>query len=139
MADAGELKGRRFLVVEDEYLIAADLAASLQALGVEVAGPAASVAEALRLLEVDHDRLDGAVLDINLRHERVYPVADVLRARGVPFVFTTGYDASVVPSLYMDVPRCEKPVDERRLLQCLSDAKLGVDNLRDALGRNENK
>lgn len=115
-----ELRGRRFLVVEDEYVIAADLAASLKALGVEVAGPAASVAEALTLLESDGDRLDGAVLDINLGNERVYPVADVLRGRGIPFVFTTGYDAAVVPNCYADVPRCEKPVDERRLVRFLS-------------------
>src|SRR5438309_716085 len=84
-----EPRGRRFLVVEDEYVIAADLAVCLQALGIEVAGPAASVAEALTLLESDGDRLDGAVLDINLGNERVYPVADVLRGRGIPFVFTT--------------------------------------------------
>src|SRR5438270_8852311 len=94
LTDAVELKGRRVLVVEDEYLIAADIAASLEALGAEVAGPAASVAEALTFLERDGDRLDGAVLDVNLGKERVYPLADVLRSRGIPFVFTTGYDAS---------------------------------------------
>jgi CheY-like chemotaxis protein len=120
MPDAIELRGRRFLLVEDEYVIAADLAASLEALGVQVAGPAASVAEALTLLQNDGNRLDGAVLDINLRNERVYPVADVLRGRGIPFVFTTGYGATVVPNSYADVPRCEKPVDERRLVRCLS-------------------
>jgi DNA-binding LytR/AlgR family response regulator len=120
MPDAVELRGRRLLVVEDEYVIAADLAVFLEAIGVEVAGPAASVAEALTLLENDGNRLDGAVLDINLGNERVYPVADVLRGRGIPFVFTTGYDAAVVPNSYSDVPRCEKPVDERRLARCLS-------------------
>jgi CheY-like chemotaxis protein len=120
MPDAVALRGRRLLVVEDEYVIAADLTASLEALGVEVAGPAASVAEALTLLENDGGRLDGAVLDINLGNERVYPVADVLRGRGIPFVFTTGYDAAVVPDSYSEVPRCEKPVDERRLARCLS-------------------
>jgi CheY-like chemotaxis protein len=120
MPDALGLRGRRILVVEDEYVIAADLAASLEELGVEVTGPAASVAEALTLLEKDRHRLDGAVLDINLGNEHVYPVADVLRGRGIPFVFTTGYDAGVVPNSYRDVPRCEKPVDERRLARCLS-------------------
>jgi DNA-binding LytR/AlgR family response regulator len=120
MSDPFELRGRRFLVVEDEYIIAADVAASLEALGIEVAGPAASVAAALTLLENDRDRLDGAVLDINLGTERVFPVADVLRGRGIPFVFTTGYDAAVVPNSYSDIPRCEKPVDEQRLARCLS-------------------
>ena len=113
-------KGRCLLVVEDEYLIAADLAASLESLGVEVIGPAGSVDEALKLVENAGDRLDGAVLDINLRNERVYPVADVLTAHGIPFVFTTGYDASVVPSAYAAAPRCEKPVDKVQLFRCLA-------------------
>src|SRR4051812_4006341 len=121
MNDAPNIKGSRLLVVEDEYLIAADLAASLVSLGFEVVGPVGSVAEALMLLEIDVDRLDGAVLDINLRDEPVFPVADLLKARGIPFVFTTGYDAIVVPNAYDNVPRCEKPVDEERLLRCLSE------------------
>ena len=60
------LRGRCLLVVEDEYLIAADLTASLESVGVEVIGPAGSVKEALTLVENDGGRLDGAVLDINL-------------------------------------------------------------------------
>ena len=123
MSDTAQLKSRRLLVVEDDYLIAADLATSLEALGIEVAGPAGSVAEALALLETELDRLDGAVLDVNLGHERVYPVADVLMTRGIPFVFTTGYDAAAVPKSYSDIPRCEKPVDEQRLVRCLSDLR----------------
>ena len=110
MADADGLKGRRFLVVEDEYLIAADLAAFLEAQGIEVVGPAASVNEALALLESDTDGLDCAVLDVNLQDDRVYPVADVLMSREVPFVFTTGYDACVI-------------VDEQRLIRVLCEAK----------------
>ena len=123
MADADGLKGRRFLVVEDEYLIAADLAAFLEAQGIEVVGPAASVNEALALLESDTDGLHGAVLDVNLQDDRVYPVADVLMSRGVPFVFTTGYDTCVIPKLYADVPRCDKPVDEQRLIRVLGEAR----------------
>jgi CheY-like chemotaxis protein len=114
------LKGRRLLVVEDEYLVAADLTASLELLGAEVIGPAASVEEALSFVEKDGARLDGAVLDINLRNERVYPVADVLTARGIPFVFTTGYDAVAIPSAYAQAPRCEKPVDRAQLIRWLS-------------------
>jgi CheY-like chemotaxis protein len=114
------LKGRRLLVVEDEYIVAADLAASLESLGAEVIGPAASVQEALSFVQKDGVPLDGAVLDINLRNERVYPVADMLRARGIPFVFTTGYDAVAIPSAYAQVPRCEKPVDRTQLVRWLS-------------------
>jgi CheY-like chemotaxis protein len=115
------LKGRCLLVVEDEYLIAADLRDSLESLGVEVIGPAASVQEALSLVESNSDRLDGAVLDINLRNERVYPVADVLTERGVPFVFTTGYDAVALPNFYTYAPRCEKPIDKAQLVRWLSN------------------
>jgi DNA-binding LytR/AlgR family response regulator len=123
MADpwSERLKGRRLLVVEDEYLIAADLTASLESVGVEVIGPAASVEEALLLLEKNRGRLDGAVLDINLGSERVYPVADVLTARGVPFVFTTGYDAVAVPTAYARTLRCEKPIDKTQLVECLAN------------------
>jgi CheY-like chemotaxis protein len=114
------LKGRRLLLVEDEYLVAADLAASLESLGVEVIGPAASVEEALSFVQKDGVPLDGAVLDINLGNERVYPVAEVLRALGIPFLFTTGYDAAAIPSAYAQVPRCEKPVDRTQLFRWLS-------------------
>src|SRR3978361_396791 len=93
MDEARQLGGRCLLVVEDEDVVAADLAAALELLGAEVVGPAGSVEEALTLVENEGGRLDGAVLDINLRNERVYPVADVLAARGGPFVFTTRYDA----------------------------------------------
>jgi len=122
-----QLKGRRLLVVEDEYLVAADLAASLESLGAEVIGPAASVEEALFFVEKDGVPLDGAVLDINLRNERVYPVADVLTARGIPFVFTSGYDAVAIPSAYAKAPRCEKPVDRTQLIRWLS--KIGSQNV----------
>jgi CheY-like chemotaxis protein len=123
MADSWSehLKGFRLLVVEDEYLVAADLTASLESLGAEVIGPAASVEEALSLLDTNGGRLDGAVLDINLHNERVYPVADVLTARGIPFVFTTGYDAAAVPTAYAWAPRCEKPVDKTQLVWWLSN------------------
>src|SRR3954462_10275467 len=104
MAQPENLRGRCLLVVEDEYLIAADLTASLESIGIEVIGPAASVEEALRLIENAGDRLDGAVLDINLRNERVFPVADALTARGVPFLFTTGYDADSIPKAYGGAP-----------------------------------
>jgi CheY-like chemotaxis protein len=105
-----DLRGRRLLIVEDEYILAADLAQSLEDVGVEVVGPAGSIEDALALIDAADD-LDGAVLDVNVGGERIYPVADMLRARGVPYVFTTGYDEWVVPQSHADVPRCEKPVD----------------------------
>ena len=106
---SASLRGHRVLVVEDDYLLAQDLCEQLQSWGAEVMGPVASVAEALALLEAGPAPVE-AVLDIGLGDEWVYPVADALRARGIPFVFATGYDAWVIPDDYADVPLNAKPV-----------------------------
>jgi CheY-like chemotaxis protein len=121
MADSAALAlgGRRILVVEDEYLLATDLAQTLEEFGAVVVGPAATVARALTLVAAEA-RLDGAVLDLNLGGERSYPVADALVARGVPFVFVTGYDGWVVPAAHAQAPRCEKPFDPAALVRALS-------------------
>jgi DNA-binding NtrC family response regulator len=114
------LGGLRLLVVEDEFIIAIDLAQTLEDLGAEVVGPAGSVRDALDLVKSQGDRLDGAVLDVNLRDQQVFPVADALAERGVPFVFTTGYDTIVTPERHAAVPRCEKPVDKASLVRLFS-------------------
>jgi CheY-like chemotaxis protein len=113
------LLGLKILLVEDEYLVASDLADALGDLGARVIGPAGTVRDALSLIEKEERHLDAAVLDINLRDERIYPVADELQAAGVPFVFTTGYDAAVIPTAYAEIPRCPKPVNYRHLIQDL--------------------
>jgi CheY-like chemotaxis protein len=112
-------RGKRVLIVEDEYFLAQDIANHFDGLGAEVLGPAGTVADALRLLK--SSGLDGAVLDINLHGERVYPVADVLRQRRVPFVFASGYGGELEPAAYADVPRCIKPVDFCSLAKTLAD------------------
>jgi CheY-like chemotaxis protein len=113
-------KGSRLtiLVVEDEYMIAADLARSLEDLGMAVLGPAASVADALLLLNGEPGP-DAAILDVNLGGERVFALADTLQKRGVPFVFATGYDDWAIPSTYAHIRRFEKPVDIRALTEAL--------------------
>jgi DNA-binding NtrC family response regulator len=113
------LVGKRLLIVEDEYMIADDLASALEEAGAEVVGPAGTVEDALELVQLNRGRLDGAVLDVNLRDERVYPVADVLASRGVPFVLATGYDVASMPVAYAQMPRCEKPVDKQKLMRLL--------------------
>lgn len=112
------LAGRRLLVVEDEYFLAADLAQALSADGAEIIGPAASVDAALDLLD-DTDQLDGAVVDLNLQGEMAFPVADALKERNIPFVFSTGYDQSAIPPRYGDTPRCEKPVKATAIARAL--------------------
>ncbi|MCB8837054.1 response regulator [Aurantimonas sp. VKM B-3413] len=103
------LKGRRILIVEDDYFLAEDMMLLFTEAGATVAGPVATLAEALAAVEGEA-QLDGAVLDINLRGELSFPVADALISRGVPFVFATGYDCSLLPERFANVPACEKPV-----------------------------
>lgn len=112
------LEGKRILLVEDEFFIVQDLARAFSAAGAVVLGPCASVADALRLIAATPD-LDGAVLDINLQGEMVYPVADALAARGVPFIFATGYDRETIPARFNRDQRCEKPVKPERVAQAL--------------------
>ncbi len=115
---ADNWRGLRVLIVEDEYFLAEDLADRFQNLGAEVIGPAGTIAEALKLAR--RTDIDGAVLDVNLRGERVYPVADLLRQKHIPFVFASGYGAELEPHAYSDIPRCIKPVDFATLAQALA-------------------
>ena len=113
------LRGRRVLVVEDEYFVADDLGRALTQLGAEVLGPVATREEAFELLATG-ERIDLAVLDINLEGEPVFPVADTLIEQGVPVLFATGYDQSAIPAQYQQVPRWEKPFAPEALAQALS-------------------
>lgn len=113
------LEGKRILVVEDEYLVADEMAKALDAAGCAVAGPIQNLSEALRAAEAEN--LDAAVLDINLDGDLVWPAAKALRAQGIPFVFATGYSATVAPPAELsEVPRIEKPVQPQELLSVLS-------------------
>jgi|tagenome__1003787_1003787.scaffolds.fasta_scaffold20986509_8 hypothetical protein len=119
-----DLKGRRLLIAEDEYMIALDMADFFEEAGAEVIGPVGSVKDALALVARERGRLDGALLDVTLHNDKIYPVADALCAAGVPFVFATGYDAQSIPQAYADVPRCAKPVDRDQVARLLSAAVL---------------
>jgi CheY-like chemotaxis protein len=109
---AGSLNGRRILVVEDEMFVAMLVEDLLADLGCQVIGPAASVAQALKLL--DGAALDGALLDVNLGHEKVYPVAEALRQTHVPYVFVTGYGVAGLDQAYRNDPTIQKPFDPDR-------------------------
>jgi DNA-binding response OmpR family regulator len=117
MPDA-RLQGARVLVAEDEYLLADDLSRALGSAGAEVAGPVSTVQQAMRLIA--EGRLDAAVLDVTLRDGKVFPVADLLAERGVPFAFATGYDQSALPDRFGDRPRIQKPFSTRTVLSELS-------------------
>jgi CheY-like chemotaxis protein len=99
--------GRRALLVEDEPIVAWLLKDMLVDLGCSVVGPAADVNQALAM--IDAQSIDVAVLDVNLRGQMSYPIADVLVARGVPFVFSTGYDKDRLLDGYRTFPALQKP------------------------------
>lgn len=97
------------LVLEDEYFIADDLARNLAAEGLTIVGPVAT--ERAARSRLDETRIDFAVLDIDLQGAKSFGLAAELRARGVPFLFLTGYDRSSVPKAFDDVPILQKPQD----------------------------
>src|ERR1700690_275360 len=101
------LCGRRVLVVEDEMIVAWLLEDMLAELGCAVLGPAASVNQALAIIEAE--AIDVAVLDVNLNGQMSYPIADALAARGLPFVFVTGYDKDRMLKGYRTFPVLQKP------------------------------
>ncbi|MFN3549552.1 MAG: response regulator [Mesorhizobium sp.] len=110
------LSGMRILIAEDEYLLADELARFFESVGATVLGPAADVAAARRHL----DETDAAVLDINLKGGTVFPIADELFLRGVPFVFFSGMDASSVPDRFRFVGSLPKPVSWKRIVEVLA-------------------
>jgi DNA-binding response OmpR family regulator len=113
-AEEGGLRGLRILVVEDVFSMALVVENTLTALGCLVVGPVARLDEARRLAE--QEPLDGALLDVNLNGEAVYPVVDALRLRAVPLIFVTGYSAGALPDAYRGLPRIGKPFDMRALV-----------------------
>ncbi|PVM82959.1 response regulator [Caulobacter endophyticus] len=116
MADS--LEGLAVLIVEDEFYLADDLASALGEAGARVLGPFGRVEDAQRLIE-SGQAVDIAILDIDLVGDRVFPVADMLRERGTPFLFATGYDPDIIPSRLSDVPRLEKPVTTAAVVRLL--------------------
>jgi CheY-like chemotaxis protein len=102
------LRDRRILIVEDEYLVAMSLAEALQDAGSIVLGPVPSVDKAITKIESE-PHIDGAVVDVNLGGVLAYPVADLLIARKIPFVFTSGYEDNLLRDRYSQVKNCAKP------------------------------
>ena len=111
---------RRILVVEDELLIAMELELMLVASGYEVIGPVTTIAAALALL--DSERPDAGVLDMNLRGEKVTPVAAALKKMDIPFLLSSAYDQSIIDSeaALAGAPNMGKPASEQRLIETLA-------------------
>ena len=107
--DAGDvLSGARVLVLEDETLVSMMVEDMLLDLGCQIVGPFARLDQAITFVS-GTDEIDLALLDVNLAGERSFPVAELLRERGTPFVFTTGYDESGMPDQWRGRPSLRKP------------------------------
>jgi CheY-like chemotaxis protein len=101
------LFGRRILIVEDEALVSMVIEEALRDLGCDIVGPVGTLDQALALARTEP--LDGALLDVNLGGEPVYPVADALSSRGIPFAFVTGYGEGGIIARYATAPALVKP------------------------------
>jgi CheY-like chemotaxis protein len=99
------LAGRRILLVEDEAIVSMILEDMLVELGCEIVGPASRLDQALDML--DSESFEAVVLDLNLNGVPTYPVADALAERGVPFLFSTGYNN--LKNVYKNLPTLHKP------------------------------
>lgn len=117
---------RRILIVEDETLLAMHLEDMLTELGHEVVGMATRVKEA-SVLARDLD-IDLAVLDVNIAGGLSFPVADVLRARNIPFVFATGYGIEGVLEGYKEAPTLRKPYELQDLQSAIATCDVPADS-----------
>jgi DNA-binding response OmpR family regulator len=115
---------RRVLIVEDEMLIALMLQDMLEDEGMVVEGVATSLAAGLALARTADAEI--AILDINLNGEEAYPVADVLRSRGIACIFSTGYGAGNLKDGYDTVPQLIKPYQQDMLRTVIEAALAGA-------------
>ena len=114
------IEGHSILVVEDEALIAVETACMVVQAGGTVVGPAYSLDEAFQAIA--DNEVDGALLDINLRNEKVFRLADALADRGVPIVFVTGEIWPVIPERHAGNRRVSKPISEAKVIAALGAA-----------------
>jgi CheY-like chemotaxis protein len=111
-------QGRRVLVVEDEVFVAMYLEDMLISLGFTVVGPAGRLAEGLQLAKASE--FDVAILDVNLAGEFSYPIADALTARGIPYIFATGYGSRGLDQAHRSKGALRKPFGAKELTQALA-------------------
>lgn len=97
----------RLLIVEDEYLIRLLLEDMLVELGCSIAAVASNLDDGKKAAQTSE--IDLAILDVNIDGQQVFPIADILRDRKLPFIFITGYGARGLPEHYRDLPTLQKP------------------------------
>lgn len=114
------LAGKRVLIVEDEALVAMLVEEYCEEFGCEIAGIASRLEEAVQ--KAITLAIDIAVLDVNLAGKLSYPIAEVLVARNIPFIFATGYGNAAVPAALVGAPVLPKPFERMRLAAALNTA-----------------
>ena len=114
-ASAARLAGKRFIVVEDEPLVALDIVAALENAGAEVVGRSSTTPEALEMIE--NAALDAALLDANLRGQSVDQIAAALTLRNLPFLFVTGYGRESLPKAFANASMITKPFSWQQLVE----------------------
>ena len=118
------LPGGSVFLVEDEVMIRMMVADMLEELGYSVAAEAGEINEAIRL--AGSTEFDIAILDVNVNGKVISPVAEVLAARGKPFIFATGYGAQGLPEDFRNRPTLQKPFQMETLAQVLSSTLKSV-------------
>lgn len=124
MTDRAKLDGLKVLVVEDEMMVSMLIEDMLTDLGCTVVGPAARLDEAMDLAR-DSD-IDCAVLDVNLGGQPIFPLADLLREKGAPFAFATGYGDAGLRDVDKGSPVLQKPFREGDLARVLGELRAAV-------------
>jgi CheY-like chemotaxis protein len=124
MTQTPKLDGLRVLVVEDEMMVSMLIEDMLGDLGCKVIGPASRLDEAMELANAVE--LDCAVLDVNLGGQPIFPLADLLRERGAPFAFATGYGDAGLRDVDKGSPVLQKPFREGDLARVLGELVAAV-------------
>jgi DNA-binding response OmpR family regulator len=112
--------GRPILLVEDEPMISMMLADMLSENGHQIDGPYSRCGEALAA--ATNNDLQAGILDINVRGETIYPIAEMLTERKIPFVFVTGYSADSIDPRFHHIPVLQKPVEPQSILAALASS-----------------
>ena len=111
------LHGKRILVIEDSPVVALACEDMLRDMGCAVVGPATNMATALQL--ASDEEFDAAVVDINIRGGKVFPVLKILAGRGIPFLLASGYADWSMPEEWQERPRLAKPFSPNLLRESL--------------------
>jgi DNA-binding response OmpR family regulator len=117
-----DLKGKRVLILEDDYHLAMELENAMERAGATVLGPFARSRQALSALQ--RESLDCALVDLNLGQGPDFEVPRVLQALGTPFLFVTGYDEPTIPLEFAATKRLEKPVDPQQIATAVAEVLL---------------